>query len=34
MPKRKFEDPTEFEEYMEGVDEIIFDGFENLTERP
>ena len=29
MPKRKFESAAEFGEYMEGVDEIIFDGFEN-----
>ncbi len=34
MPKRKFEGPTEFEKHLKGVDEIIFDGFENMTERP
>ncbi len=34
MPKRKFEAPDEFEKHMEGVDEIIFDVFENMTERP
>ena len=34
MPKRKFESPGEFQKYTEGVDEIIFDGFENARERP
>ena len=34
MPIRKFEDADEFREHVKGVEEIIFDGFENLTERP
>ena len=34
MPIRKFEGADEFREHVKGVEEIIFDGFENLTERP
>ena len=34
MPKRGFEGIEEFEAHIKGVGEIIFDGFENLTERP
>jgi hypothetical protein len=34
MPKRKFENVEDFRKHVDGADEIIFDGFENLTERP
>lgn len=34
MPKRSFESVAEFEEHVAGVNELIFDGTENLTFRP
>lgn len=34
MPKRKFETVEEFEEHVQHAEELIFDGTENLTERP
>jgi hypothetical protein len=34
MPKREFSSSQEFDAYLEDVDQIIIDGFENLTERP
>ncbi len=34
MPKREFEGVDDFREHVSGAEEIIFDGFENLTERP
>lgn len=34
MPKRSFESVAEFEEHVVGVNELIFDGTENLTFRP
>jgi hypothetical protein len=34
MPRRKFENVADFESCMLDADELIFDGTENLTERP
>jgi len=34
MPKRKFETVKEFEAHIQQAEELIFDGTENLTERP
>lgn len=34
MPKREFENVEEFETHLKGEAELIFDGTENLTERP
>ena len=34
MPKRSFENVEEFESHIKSAKEIIFDGTENLTERP
>ena len=34
MPRRSFGDGDDFKEHVKGANEIIFDGFENLTERP
>jgi len=34
MPKRKFENVEEFETQVQEAEELIFDGTENLTERP
>lgn len=34
MPKRSFADVSEFETYTNRAEELIFDGTENLTERP
>jgi DDE superfamily endonuclease len=34
MPVRKFDSVDGFKEQVSGAEEVIFDGFENLTERP
>jgi len=34
LPKRRFESVKEFESYVASAKELIFDGTENLTERP
>ena len=34
MPKREFSSVSEFEIHVGGAKELIFDGTENLTERP
>jgi len=34
MPKRSFENVEEFEEFVADAEELIFDGTENLTQRP
>ena len=34
MPKRFFESVEEFESHVSEAEELIFDGTENLTERP
>jgi len=34
MPRREFTDKTEFESHVSSADELIFDGTENLTQRP
>jgi hypothetical protein len=34
MPRRKFEDVTDFEEFTKGEDELLIDGFEKPIERP
>lgn len=34
MPRRKFEDVEDFKLHVAGANELIFDGTENLTERP
>lgn len=34
MPKRSFESVEEFESYVSDAEELIFDGTENLTQRP
>ena len=34
MPKRGFKDVEDFERHVEKAEELIFDGTENLTERP
>lgn len=34
MPKREFSDKEEFESHVESADELIFDGTENLAQRP
>ncbi len=34
MPRRHFEDARDFKEHVSDAEELIFDGFENLTERP
>ena len=34
MPERGFDNVESFRGHISGAGEIIFDGFENLTERP